>query len=411
MIVDWSRPQKADSRVMDYAWGEAGPEAYLGRLTGGNDPGPKAELWMGAHPKSPSKVGGKGLDQWFAEKPELLGKESLAIDPSGLPYLFKILSAAQPLSIQLHPNKQQAALLHTKDPVNYPDDNHKPEIAIALEEHEALLGFEPIERLLEAFGNYPELELLLDAGSVAKLKTSQKLGGEKRKQILKEVFSSLFQGAKAKPDLLRKAVTGLRKRLLGQKDLGQKAPGQKDLGPKESWFLQLAQEGQEGDVGLFCLFFLNYRVLQPGEGVFLKADVPHAYLRGNIVECMANSDNVVRAGLTPKCVDVDTLTRIVEVELEPLAVQRGTDNGRGGEVYRVPVKEFEVHHWTTGGQALSVELTGLLGPRFGVVIEGRVGFDSGDAFSRGEVFFLSDLCLAGMNLDSATEIFMARPAS
>jgi len=120
---------------------------------------------------------------------------------------------------------------------------------------------------------------------------------------------------------------------------------------------------------------------------------------------------VVRAGLTPKFVDVDTLTRIVEVELEPLAVQRGIDNGLGGEVYRVPVKEFEVHHWTTGTQTLSVDLRGLLGPRFGVVIEGRVRFGPGDAFSRGEVFFLSDLCLDGMSLDPGTEIFMARPAS
>jgi len=399
MTVDWCRPQRAESEVMDYPWGETGPDAFIGRLTGDDNEAPKAELWMGAHPKAPSMVAGEGLDQWFSKRPELLGKESLSIYPEGLPYLFKVLSAAKPLSIQLHPNKKEAEELHARDPEHYPDDNHKPEIAIALEEHEALIGFDALEELLVLFELYPELTSLLDEVALSKLKNSLGENDNAKKELLKKAFNSLFKVAEDTPEKIKEAAIKLSERL-SSKDKRTE---------KEDWFLKLASEGEETDAGLFCLFFLNYRVLQPGEGVFLKADVPHAYLRGNIIECMANSDNVVRAGLTPKFIDVKTLSRIVQVELEPLEVQRGESNGLGGEVFRVPVKEFEVHHWTSEGEEMSVNLAGLLGPRMVVVLRGTVAFREGETFSKGEVFFMSNLCSASMKLAKETEIYLARP--
>lgn len=400
MNIDWTRPQKAASKVQDYAWGEVGPGSFLGKLLGDESEGPKAELWMGAHPKCPSIVGDRGLDQWLRENPSLLGEESLNIDPKGLPYLFKVLSAARPLSIQLHPNKAEAADLHARDPEHYPDDNHKPEIAIALEEHEALLGFEPLDHLIQALDEFPELRLMLDKLEISNLEDSLKQSDDSKREALKAVFSSLFVESEKEPEKLKETVRAVRQKLLEKTDRSA----------KENWFLELSEPGHEGDVGLLCLFFLNYRVLKPGEGVFLKADVPHAYLRGNIIECMANSDNVVRAGLTPKFVDVETLAKIVQVELEPLAVQVGEDNALGGSVYRVPVREFEVHHWSSDDAGMEVDIQKLSGPRFGVILNGKVTFEGKEAFSRGEVFFLSDLCGVSMKLDGGSELYLARPA-
>ena len=399
MSVDWSRPQKTSSQVMDYVWGEVGPSSYLGQLRGEFSDTPKAELWMGAHPKAPSEVSGKGLDQWFLEKPELLGEASLSIDPVRLPYLFKVLSAAKPLSIQLHPNKKEAEQLHKKDPKNYPDDNHKPEIAIALEEHEALLGFESLPNLLEILETNPELMGLLDSGAYENLKAGGGKAEAKKKEALKAVFTSLFEKAQESPEMIKKAAEAMKRRMISKIEKS----------PKEKWFIKLADEGHEGDVGIFCLFFLNYRVLQPGEGVFLKADVPHAYLKGNIIECMANSDNVVRAGLTPKFVDVATLAEIVEVELKPLKVQMGKENGLGGKVYRVPVKEFEVHYWESQDKNLAVDLSKIMGPRFGVVLQGKITFEKRETYTKGDVFFLSNLCSSSMELAAKTELYLARP--
>lgn len=397
MKPDWSQPQICQCTVQPYPWGEKGPEATITRLVGGDGTQPAAELWMGAHPKAPSRVAGKGLDEWMALEPEaVLGEKSLNAFGKTFPYLFKVLSAADPLSIQLHPKKSEAEELHAKDAQHYPDDNHKPEIAIALEKHEALIGFEPLSGLVTGLMEQEELCQFLGEKNIDNLqKAISSEDPELQKKSLYEVFCDLFRIADNDPTALKESSAAMAKRLKYKAELN----------PKEQWFIELQEHFPEGDVGLYCFFFLNYRVLEKGEGVFLKADVPHAYLRGNIIECMANSDNVVRAGLTPKFVDVETLCNIVEVGLEPLPIQTSDKNGLGGGVFEVPVPEFRVHHWK--GNIKEISTSSLPGPKILVMMEGEAQFKSLTA-KAGDVIFLADACEENMDLDG--EAFLATAA-
>jgi mannose-6-phosphate isomerase len=398
---NWTLPHKLTCRIQSYAWGCTGPDAYLAQLMGLEHPeSPLAELWMGAHTKIPSVLDGQGLDAHIKSNANsICGEACLRKFGMGLPYLFKILSARESLSIQLHPSKTEAEGLHAKDPKNYPDDNHKPEIAIALDSLEALLGFESLSRIVQHLDQEPELAEFLGAQHVQALRSALNLTTEKQNAILKAVFTALFELSQTQKKLLKSCTTKMAQRLR-QKN---------DGAPRSKWFIELQQQYSEGDVGLFCLYFLKYCTLQPGEGVFLKADVPHAYLRGNIVECMANSDNVVRAGLTPKFVDVETLSQIVIVEQDSLNSQHSTDNGLGGGVFKVVVDEFEVHHWkNTQAQTVAIELSQLSGPRILVMLSGSLTSRDFCA-QKGQVVLLADACKENMELSVGGEFYLARP--
>lgn len=403
--MDWTRPQKLDCQIQHYAWGSQGPDAYLAKLKGIENPDqPMAELWMGAHPKCPSEIAGVGLDQLLKVSPlEILGKATHEAHPHQLPYLFKVLCAGDALSIQLHPNKSEAEELHAQDPEHYPDDNHKPEIAIALDRLEALLGFETFENIVINIESNHELKSFIGEESLLSLEKASSDDDSIRNVEVKRVFNGLFAKSLSDRDELKTLTASMAQRLCAQNDLSA----------RDQWFVNLQKTYPEGDIGLFCLYFLNYRVLERGDGVFLKADVPHAYLKGNIIECMANSDNVVRAGLTPKFVDVENLAKIVLVECSPLVTQAAEDNGLGGECYRVPISEFEVHTWKAEQETLDVEMARLSGPRILVVTEGQVSASAeGESVvaQKGEVLLLADACSSSLRLSKGTEIFMARPA-
>lgn len=404
--IDWTRPQLLDCDIQPYAWGCVGPDAYLAKLKGIEKPvAPMAELWMGAHPKSPSKIHGQGLDELLKSSAEtIMGPELHQQYGHGLPYLFKVLSANDALSIQLHPSKKEAEELHQRDPKNYPDDNHKPEIAIALEGGlEALLGFESCENILKNIETHPELNEFIGPESLESLKKANAEDDHAKAGEIKRIFTGLFQKSIEEKELLKTLTDRMASRLAQQNDLE----------PKLQWFVDLQKTYPEGDVGLFCLFFLNYRRLEAGQGVFLKADVPHAYLKGNIIECMANSDNVVRAGLTPKFVDVETLSKIVLVECEALQTQQAEDNGLEGGVFKVPVPEFEVHHWKSSDHGLNINMAKLNGPRMFVIINGSISASAeGSSFEakKGDVVFLADACSSQVTLAANSEIYLARPA-
>lgn len=255
--------------------------------------------------------------------------------------MFKILSVRKALSIQAHPDKALAAKLHGDFPAMYKDPNHKPEIAIALTDFEALCGFRPVAEILGLARQYPEFASLVSEAAIQGLQQAK--GEEDTVRAMKVFFSELMEVGsdlvKIKTDLL----------------LQRFAPPQT---PLEELFLRLNKE-YPGEVGCFCIFVMNFVAMKPGECIFMAANEPHAYLRGECVECMALSDNVVRAGLTPKFRDIDTLCSMLtykrytaqEIFTQPQAL------GKHSTIYTAPVSEFAVVKTalTSTGQCDSIE--------------------------------------------------------
>lgn len=372
--------------VQPYAWGTRDAEAFIPRLLGIEpQPGvPYAELWMGAHPKAPSAVivGGEAvaLDRWIAAYPqEILGSEVAARFDNRLPFLFKVLSAGETLSIQAHPNKAQAEILHACDPENYPDDNHKPELAVALDSLTALMGVKPPAEMRATLARYPEL-----AGLV----------GEAR-----QPFSALIERSISGGREIAQATDALAARL--------SCTGG-NLRQEERLFLDLRARYPADDVGLVALFMLNLVHLEAGQGVFIAAGVPHAYIRGNIIECMANSDNVVRVGLTPKFKDAQALIEILSREPQPVAVLNGGDAPE--TIYRTPAREFRVSRLRLRLGEERGEAGGGR-PEILLVTQGvvRLRWDSGkETFRQGESIFIPALLDEfTVQAESSAELFRA----
>jgi mannose-6-phosphate isomerase, class I len=298
----------------DYAWGST---TAIQRMLGLPEDGrPIAELWFGGHPDDPSPADTTTLDKLIAADPgALLGRAAVERFGPRLPFLLKVLAAGTPLSIQVHPTLDQAregfaredaaGIARTAADRNYRDANHKPELLCALTPFTALCGFRPPEQTLALLDelDVPELGFLQD----------------------------LLRG----PDPLRRAFTGV----LELPDpapaiaaLTRRATGAQD-GPLHA--ARRAAEHFPHDAGVLLTLLLNDVVLQPGEAIFLGAGNVHAYLHGTGVEIMANSDNVLRCGLTPKHVDVPELLRITDFRplVEPLI------DGTGGR-FAAPVPDF-----------------------------------------------------------------------
>jgi mannose-6-phosphate isomerase len=317
-MTDLQRPLLLENRIQHYAWGMQGPGAFIPRLLGipPETEVPYAELWIGTHPKALSAVvdGERriALPDLLASDPGRILGPQVARDFAGqLPFLFKVLSAAAPLSIQAHPNKEQARELHARDPKNYPDDNHKPEVAVALDHLSLLAGFKPADELAKLRAQYPELAGLLPAGATPR-------------DICARLIAAMDNGS------LAKAISALAARL------GSAAPGG-ESDEIETTFLRLAAD-YPNDIGMVLMFCLNHLQLQPGQAIFLGPGIPHAYLRGNIIECMATSDNVVRAGLTPKYIDTTALLEVLDFDAQPFLI----DARPGDQVYDTPAREFRV---------------------------------------------------------------------
>lgn len=326
-----AKPYLLENTVQNYAWGTKGQDAYIPKLLGFEPELDKAyaELWMGAHPSAPSKIKIKNdyisLEHVIEKYPnEILGTR-VAEKYGSLPFLLKVLSAGGPLSIQAHPSKEQAQRLHIIDPINYPDANHKPEIAIVLDHLTALVGLKDEKNMAALFEKYPEISDYL-AGS---------FNGEENKSDLSElsagqIYIKYMNMSVHKPENFEDAVIGLKKRIQKKGDFNE----------VENLFIKMSEKYGPRDVGLFALFFLNLLHLKKGEAVYLSTGVPHAYVRGNIVECMANSDNVVRAGLTPKFTDVAHLLEIIDAEKQPEIQSPICINNRFS--YHIGVDDFAI---------------------------------------------------------------------
>lgn len=319
------------NKIQAYAWGstQAIPE-LLGRPNPENRP--QAELWMGAHPKAPSLAYQNGrwvsLQQLISQNPDdVLGKTVAKKFDNRLPFLFKILAAAKPLSIQAHPNKHQAQIGFQREnkqqiPLdaaerNYRDGNHKPECICALTRFWALSRFRRIPNILTDLQQL-NLKLLDDMRS--------ELNQQPTAQGLKRFFTSLMS---LSPDQKKQVVDEALKK-------AREAAGDR---PEFTWMMKLAHHYPE-DIGVLSPFFLNLICLEPGQAIYLDAGELHAYLEGLGIELMANSDNVLRGGLTPKHVDVPELLRILNFEGSDITLLTPEASVTNELIYPSPAAEF-----------------------------------------------------------------------
>ncbi|WP_326596983.1 mannose-6-phosphate isomerase, class I [Streptomyces sp. NBC_01803] len=325
-----------------YAWGSA---TALPELLGAEPTGePQAELWMGAHPAAPSRVdrgaGHVPLTDVIAADPEgELGEAAVREFGPRLPFLLKLLAAESPLSLQVHPDRPQARAGYAAEeerglPVdapdrNYKDANHKPELICALTPFDGLCGFRPAAEAAD---------LLEELGVGALKPYADALRAHPEGGALREVLTAVLT---ADPEAMAETVA-------------EAAEAAARLGGAYAVYAELARHFP-GDPGVIAATLLNRVRLEPGEALFLGAGVPHAYLRGLGVEIMANSDNVLRCGLTPKHVDVPELLRVVRFEAGGPGVLRpaaAPGDATGEEVYATPIDEFRLsRHVLPAGSA------------------------------------------------------------
>lgn len=367
-----------ENALRDYAWGSTTAIAgLLGRPESGN---PEAELWIGAHPGDASMVRRPDgsdipLDQLIAEDPEhFLGSESLAEFGPRLPFLTKILAAAQPLSLQVHPSIEQAKAGFARENAqgvaldaphrNYRDENHKPEMIFALTPFEALCGFRaPAEtrkillRLAASF-DLAGTEIPPVLGQLL-----EDLADPDEGNGIRKAFERLMTGGEA----VSHATAVVASVLISGAPL---TPYQAELSTVVS-----LNEKYPGDPGVLISLLLNRISLAPGEAVYLPAGNVHAYLHGLGVEVMASSDNVLRGGLTPKFIDVPELLRTVE--FKPVAVPMLTPevSGLGQELYQPPFREFQLQRIELSPGGAPVPLA-QAGAAVVIVVQGSIYLDS-----------------------------------
>ncbi len=331
--------------VQHYDWGGY---TFLPDLLGEPNPDhqPFAELWLGAHPNAPAiaHIGGEAipLDRLFADHAtELLGEAVAARFAGRLPYLLKVLDARRMLSIQAHPTKAEAEAGFARENAagvplkatnrNYKDDNHKPEVHITLTEFTLLHGFRPLEEIAAELARVPELSAL--APDFAARLSGAGTDETARQSLLRALYERAMTLAQPDVDAL---LNPLLERLAAQA-----AP---DKASPDFWALRAASEfplpDNHRDRGIFSIYLLNLVHLQPGQGTFQPAGTLHAYLEGANMELMANSDNVLRGGLTPKHVDVTELLSVVNFQSGKPEILNGTAVSPSETAYPTLAAEF-----------------------------------------------------------------------
>lgn len=277
---------------------------------------------MGTHPSLPSKdlTTGRSLLDLVQDNQALMTPEINQRYENKLPFLFKVLSIGKALSIQAHPNKKLAEQLHKRDSKNYPDDNHKPEMTIAVTPFEGLCGFRPLKQIAEFLNAVPALRDLVGDDEAKSFESTVKDSDESaNKKALQSAFKSLMNSSKSD---LEAATQKLEKQAKDEGDSFANNGGSANTGAELSELVTRLNGQFPNDIGLFVMFFLNYVKMNAGEAMFLKADDIHAYISGDIIECMASSDNVVRAGFTPKFKDVSTLVDMLTYDYAPIEDQK-----------------------------------------------------------------------------------------
>ncbi|KAL8860361.1 MAG: hypothetical protein Q9178_003332 [Gyalolechia marmorata] len=422
--------------VNSYDWGKVGKESAAAKYAAATESNqfsienekPYAELWMGTHPSLPSKdvETQRSLLDLIQDNKALMSPKISEKYGEKLPFLFKILSIRKALSIQAHPNKKLAEQLHAKDPKNYPDDNHKPEMTIAVTPFDGLCGFRPLKEIAHFLATVPSLRKLIgeDAAkefedTVSGRETSANVEDTQRnKKALQAAFSALVTKDKSAIATAAKELVASAEKE-GENFAGGGGPSN---GGKELADLVVRLNGQfEGDVGLFVLFYLNYVKLEVGEAMFLKADDIHAYLSGDIVECMASSDNVVRAGFTPKFQDIPTLTSMLTYSYAPISDQKmnpvdypyvtlnrtAYSSSSSAILYDPPIEEFSVVKTELNGKGAKATFEPIDGPSVIICTAGSGSISVGPKTKQmkaGYVFFVGATaeCILESDSESVT---------
>jgi mannose-6-phosphate isomerase len=410
-----------DNPVRRYAWGS---RTVIAGLRGREvpSPHPEAELWLGAHPGDPSYLlGADGqrrslLDEITRDPDGRLGENSARRWDQRLPFLFKVLAADEPLSLQAHPDMAGAAAGFARENAqgialddahrSYKDPNHKPELVVALTEFHALTGFrEPavtVELLREL--NVPQLAAHVEL-----------LAGQPDQHGLRALFSTWITLPQAVLDKLVPAVqegcVALLRRAGADGQTGT-ATGVGRFRAEVRTVLDLS-ERYPGDAGVLAALLLNRVTLAPGEALFQDAGLLHAYLSGACIELMANSDNVLRGGLTPKHVDVPELLRVLRFEAGPAPRVTGVTDGPITR-YDTATEEFRLWRldWANGNAGDMVSLPAS-GPRIALCTVGSVKVAAGSGHSltlrRGGSVWLDakDVEVKAASVDGQAQLFVA----
>ncbi|WP_064440655.1 mannose-6-phosphate isomerase, class I [Hoyosella altamirensis] len=328
--------------IRNYAWGS---RTSLAELRGVPTPAPhpEAELWMGAHPADPAWVVSDGdrvslIEAIGADPGATLGKRVASEHGEKLPFLLKVLAAEEPLSLQAHPSLQQAKEGFARENRagialgaahrNYKDDNHKPELVVALTPFKALAGFRDPVRTAK---------LLTELAGPAMKPYCDMLAEQPDSAGLRALFTTwITLPQQPLRTLLDDLTDGCVRHLKGAKN-----------GPfrREAQMLLELAEHYPGDAGVLTASLLNYAELAPGEGLYVTAGSLHAYLHGMGVEVMATSDNVLRGGMTPKHVDVAELLRVLDFspsDALPVSVHNASPGGTAEYIYDTPAPEFRL---------------------------------------------------------------------
>ncbi|MCC6444506.1 MAG: mannose-6-phosphate isomerase, class I [Armatimonadetes bacterium] len=338
------RVVELEGAVQHYEWGGFDfIPALLGHSNEKREP--YAELWIGAHPKAPSLARVDGaripLDRLIeGAAEEVLGRPAARFERR-LPYLFKVLDARKMLSIQAHPSKAQAEEGFARENAagippdapsrNYKDNNHKPEAHVALTDFRMLHGFRPLEEIAETLNCVPELAPLMpDFGSRLTYTGSDP---DARRALLKSLYRRAMEMPQEEAGRL---LNPLLARLERENSPDKDSP--------DFWAVRAASDfplpGGYRDKGIFSIYLLNLVRLAPGQGTFQPAGTLHAYLEGVNVELMANSDNVLRGGLTAKHVDADELLRTLRFESGKPEILEGVSLSDTERAYPTAAQEF-----------------------------------------------------------------------
>ena len=355
--------------IRPYAWGSRHGIAQLqGRPVPA--PGPEAELWMGAHPSAPSGVAETTLDAVIAADPDRqLGPACVARFGPRLPFLLKVLSAEQALSIQLHPSRAQAQVGFRAGNVNYVDDWPKPELLCALTPFEVLAGLR----------DPSDAAALLRALAVPALQPlAAELDAATAPEALSRALAAILEWPEdSRADLVTNVVTACA--TLASSDSPYAAP----------CAAAVREAGHRpGDLGLVAMLLMRHAVLAPGQAVFMPAGGLHAYLRGTGIETLANSDNVIRAGLTGKHIDVPELLKLLDPAVT-VPVLTPAPLGDGVTWFDTPAPEFRLYVADLAGPVIPMPAAG---PRIALCTAGAATLrtESGETAKllRGESCFI-----------------------
>ncbi|KAJ5617773.1 hypothetical protein N7537_002887 [Penicillium hordei] len=380
-------------------WGKKGKESIAAQLWS-KTPNNAAidhskhysEMWLGTYPSNPSYLlsTGEHLGEYLKKHPELVGKSVHDRWGPEIPFLPKILSFSKALPLQIHPDLKLAAQLHKEHPDKYGDTMHKPEIAIALSKFELFAGWKPLK----------DIQALFELNHLARyIPESGQFNDETLRQVCKALLS-------APPKEVAQTMKDLQAIPESQFGAHTYIP---------NLLSRLAKQYGEGDNGnLVAALLMNYMTLGPGDSVFVPADSIHAYLEGDIVECMARSDNVINTGFCPAA-DRDSvelfgqaLSFVPHNAQDALLPRRKSDKGLNGktDVYAPPISEFSVL-CTTLGAGESETHKAILGPSLMIVTkgDGQMKFPGNQTaeLKEGYVFFVGQ----GIALDFVTDKGMA----